>query len=353
MNNNYKKCIFKDHKDIDATSYCLECKIYMCSECSNHHQGLCSNHHQYNLDKELKDIFIDICKEENHLLKLEYYCKTHNQLCCVACIAKIEGKGNGKHKNCEVFFIENIKDEKKNKLKENIKYLENLSNNFESSIKELKTIFENINKSKEELKMKIQNIFTQLRNALKEREDELLSEIDSRFNNDFCNENIIKDYENLPNNIKISLEKGKLINNEWDDNNKLSSIIFDCIDIENNIKNVNVINDIIDNIKKCNLKLDIDIDFTSGSESIDNWVQKIKNFGEISKFKTTLFDDSVILKKKNDIEKFSKLLLSNNLKINNMKLIYRLNRDGKTLHTFKNKVNNKSNLICLFYLYLV
>ena len=63
----------------------------------------------------------------------------------------------------------------------------------------------------------------------------------------------------------------------------------------------------------------------------------------ISKF----FDDSVILKDKNDIEKFYKLI-QNNIKINNMKLIFRLNKDGKDLQAFKNKVNNKSNLIILF-----
>ena len=71
------------------------------------------NHHQYNLDKDFNNIFFDICKEENHSLKLEYFCKNHNQLCCVACIAKIGGKGKGQHKDCDICFIENIKDEKK------------------------------------------------------------------------------------------------------------------------------------------------------------------------------------------------------------------------------------------------
>ena len=342
MEKSQRKCLFKDHKDIDATSYCQECKIYMCNKCSNYHQGLLSKHHQYNLDKDLKDIFIDICKEENHPLKLEYYCKNHNQLCCVACIAKIEGKGYGKHNNCEICFIENIKDEKKNKLKENIKYLEDLSKNFEDSIKELKEIFENIDKNKEELKLKIQKIFTQLRNALNEREDELLSDADKEFNTNFCDENIIKDCQNLPNKIKISLEKGKLINNEWDDNNKLSSLIYDCINIEDNINNINIVND---NIKKCKLNYEVKIDLMEGKKSVDNLIKKIKNFGKvmISKF----FDDSVILKDKSDIEKFYKLI-SNNIMLNNMKLIFRLNKDGRDFQTFINKVNNKSNLIFLY-----
>ena len=33
--------------------------------------------------------------------------------------------------------------------------------------------------------------------------------------------------------VKLSLEKGKLIDKEWNDKNKLNSIINDCINIEN------------------------------------------------------------------------------------------------------------------------
>ena len=57
-------------------------------------------------------------------------------------------------------------------------------------------ILDKINESKEELKLKIQKIFTNLRNILNEREDTLLSEIDNIFNNEFCNEDIIKKVKN-------------------------------------------------------------------------------------------------------------------------------------------------------------
>ena len=65
---------------------------------------------KYNLESE---IFTGMCTEKNHSNKLEYYCKNHNQLCCVACIAKIKGKGNGEHKDCDVCFIKKIKNTKK------------------------------------------------------------------------------------------------------------------------------------------------------------------------------------------------------------------------------------------------
>ena len=109
MEDKLKKCSFKEHKDIDAISYCQECKVYMCNKCSNYHQGLLENHYIYNLYKVINETFIDICKEKNHPIKLQYFCKDHNILCCGLCITKLEGKGNGKHKVCNISFIEKIK----------------------------------------------------------------------------------------------------------------------------------------------------------------------------------------------------------------------------------------------------
>ena len=166
-----KKCSFKTHKESNAISFCEQCKIFMCNKCLNHHKELFENHQQYNIDKNNNDIFIDICKEKGHEKKLEFFCKVHNELCCGLCISKLNEKGYGQHKDCDVCSIENIKDEKKNKLNENIKYLQDLSNNLENTINELKTIFENINKSKEELKLYFQKIFTKIRSAINERED--------------------------------------------------------------------------------------------------------------------------------------------------------------------------------------
>ena len=163
------KCSFKTHKESDAITFCEQCKIFMCNKCLNLHKGLFENHQQYNIDKNNNDIFIDICKEKGHEKKLEFFCKVHNELCCPLCIVKLNEKGYGQHKDCDVCSIENIKDEKKNKLNENIKYLQDLSNNLENTINELKTIFENINKSKEELKLYVQKIFTKIRSAINER----------------------------------------------------------------------------------------------------------------------------------------------------------------------------------------
>ena len=335
-----KKCSNKEHKDINAIYYCQDCKIYICNKCSNHHQELFNNHYIQNLDNN-KKIFIDICEEKNHPIKMEFYCKNHNKLCCVACISKIEVKGYGQHKDCDVCIIENIKEEKKNKLNDNIKYLEDLSNNLNNSIKEIKILFDKINERKEKLKLDIQKIFTKLRNQLNEREDELLLEIDNKFNSIFGNEDIIKESEKLPNKIKLSLENGKLKDNDWNDNSKLSSNINTCINIEDDIRTIKIIND---NIKKYKLNDDINIIFKIDDEFFENYFKMIKSFVQI----TNQFEiDSLILKSKDQIDKFYNLL-SNQIKINNINLLYRASRDGLNLNNMKNKINNKSNLIFLF-----
>ena len=160
-------------------------------------------------------------------------------MCCVSCIAKIKKNGKGQHHDCDVCVIDDIKEEKKNKLKDNIKSLEELYKTLAESINKLKTVFEKIDEKKENLKLKIQKVFTSIRNAINEREDFLLSEVDKQFNSLYLDEKTIKQSESFPNKIKISLEKGKALDKEWDDDNKLNSLINDCINIENNIQEIN------------------------------------------------------------------------------------------------------------------
>ena len=315
MENIKKKCSLNKHSESDAISYCQQCKAYLCNKCHNLHPEVHDNHNLINLDKNLNEIFIDICKEEGHNNKLEFFCKNHNSLCCLGCVCKIRVKGYGQHSGCNICYIDDIKDEKKNKLKENIIHLEKLFNKFESTINELKILFEKIDKGKEELKLKIQKIFTKIRNSLNEKEDKLLLEVDEKFNEKFIKEDIIRESEKIPNKIKISLEKGKLINEEWNDNN-LNSLINDCIDIENNIKKINEMNEIIN---KNNLNKNIKIDFSLNEEEINEYLNGIKSFGKI-----------III---SDEEKIN-YELYNNFDIKIKKPIYKLNT-----HT--------NNILCL------
>ena len=174
-----EKCSSLNHKEIDATLYCGECNIYMCNKCDKFHSEIFQNHNLIKLEKgnDITEIFTGFCKEKTHKDELQYFCKKHNILCCAKCITKLKGENNGQHSDCDICFIKDIENEKRNKLKENLKCLEDISINLEQKINELKLIYEKIEKSKEELKTNIQKIFTKLRNSLNVREDELLSYI--------------------------------------------------------------------------------------------------------------------------------------------------------------------------------
>ena len=270
------KCSLEEHKEIKAISFCPECRINMCNKCETHHSSLFKTHHSYNLNKA-DEIFTGFCQEKNHTIKLEYYCKNHNQLCCAACLCKLQEKGDGLHKDCQVCNVERIEDEKKNKLKENIKCLEDLENKFNINMNELKEVFQKIEKDKDDLKLKIQNIFTKIRNAINDREEQILTQVDNLYNNKYFNEEIIKKGDKLPKQIKLSLEKGKLIDKEWDKND-LYSNINDCINIENNIKKINIINE---SIKKCKTDNKIKFEFSPKEDSFNSFLESLNSFGKI------------------------------------------------------------------------
>ena len=272
-----KKCSSKDHSESNAIIYCIECKIYMCNKCEKYHSVLFANHHQYSLDKIINDVFTGFCIKNKHYIEFNYYCKTHNELVCPACIAKIKDDGLGQHTDCDVQLIKEIKDEKRNKLKENINILEDLSKALDKSINELKVIFDKISKNKEELVLNVQKIFTKIRNVLNEREDKLILEIEKKFNEIYFEEDLLRNIEKLPNKVKMSLDKGKLIDKEWKDN-ELNMMLYDCINIENNI---NYINEINQKINKFNSNNNRTIEFNPKEEGINQFLETIKKFGII------------------------------------------------------------------------
>ena len=178
---NKKKCSLKEHKEITANTYCIKCDIYMCNKCELFHSKLFQDHNLINIDKKNNDFFIGFCKEEKHKLELEFFCKTHNILCCAACIAKIRKNEFGKHKDFNICDIEDIKEEKEKKFMENFKLIQSFSEKNKNLIKNLNEILEKINEKKEELKLKIQQIFTKIRNELNKKEDELLANVDKLY----------------------------------------------------------------------------------------------------------------------------------------------------------------------------
>ena len=334
MENNIIKCSLENHKENNAVSFCTNCKIYMCNKCEKLHSELFLNHNQLRNDKikDLSDIFTGFCSEKNHPNELNYFCKTHNKLICPVCITKIKNKEIGQHTDCNVCSVEDIEDEKRNKLKDNIKTLKELSNNLEKSIDKLKNIYNTINEKKESVKKEIQTKFTEIRNELNNREDKLLEKVDKLFEEKFINDNIIKESEKLPQKIKLSLEKGEVINNEWNNKkNKLNFLINDCLNIENNINYINKIND---NIKTCN---SIDCNCKFDYNDINQLLDKIKNFGDIDQNKK-LFNSNIIFE-----QDLIKTWLDNRKFVS--ELLFRKSKDGTNLKDFHDKCDNKGTTI--------
>ena len=342
MEKNTIKCSSKEDQDIEAISYCGECKVYMCVNCDKFHSKLLSSHQTYSVNEQLDDIFSEFCQEKNHSNKLEFYCKTHNILCCAACTSKIGKDGIGSHKDCDVCFIEDIKKEKENKIKSNIEYLEELSKNLNDLInnfEDFRVLYERTVKNKEDLKMKIQDIFTVLRNDLNKREEELLLEVENYFNDICCEESLIKEVEDLPNKINLSLEKGKKI--DINNNNKLALFINNCINMENNVLDINKV---VENIKKFKngsyktIKFDYD-------EKFNLIKQNIKSLGKISYF----YFDSLIVKDDINQQKTVTNWISQKIKNNviNFEKIFTMSINGNSSKDFHKFCDNKGPTLTL------
>ena len=176
-------------------------------------------------------------------------------------------------------IIGEISIEKRNKLKENVNKLEGLFTQIEKPINEIKIKFEEIIKSKEDLILKVQVIFTKIRNALNFKEDQLLMDIEEKYKNNYLKEDLIEEIKRLPNKIKSSIDKGKIIEEQWDEKN-FNSLINDSIIIENSIQDINKFND---NIKKSGSNKYSKIEYSIDENQINNLLNTIKNFGKITK----------------------------------------------------------------------
>ena len=87
----------------------------------------------------------------------------------------------------------------------------------------------------------------------------------------------MKKYHNLPSKIKITLDKGKLIDKEWNDKN-LISFMNDSLNIENNIRNILMANE---DLEKYNSKKIYSIKYKTQNKEIDELIEKIKSFNDV------------------------------------------------------------------------
>ena len=339
MENATKKCSFEEHKEIDAIIFCQDCNIYLWYDCNLFHSKLFKKHHQYKIDDNSNNIelFTGLCKEKNHLLDLKYYCKTHNELCCAKCITKIKDEENGKHSTCDINLVEDFKNNIKSRLDEDKKSLEKNLLNFEQSIKELNGLYEKIVTYKEGIKINIQKKFTKIRNSLNNAEDKLLKEIDDKYNYLSSFENKIKNEEKFSIKSKNLLDKIISLDLNFE-NNKINSIINDCINIENNIKELSYINNLNKIFQKRN-QFFFKYEFIQNKDEDEILPNIINNF-YIKEDSKQIFDSYI-----NFDENLIKSWLGNKLFF--AELLYRKTRDGSSSKDFHSRCDNKGATITI------
>ena len=273
------KCYYNEHSEQTATNYCFKCKKFLCETCSTSHFDTNPKHNLFSVEKDLNLNFTGYCTEGNHPNKLDYYCSTHNNLCCAACLCKIKEKGDGQHTECNVCYIEDIKDAKKKMLNNNLKLLKKYSLNMKKMLSDIDNIFERVNPIKEEIIQIIKNIFDNFRKLLNIREKELLDEVESIYGENFFNQKSIKECSKFPTKIKYNMDKGKNVLEIWEDaekNGKLNLLINDSINIE---KSVSEIQNVKDKINSLNNKSQIQ--FCVQDDDIEEISEKIKNLGKV------------------------------------------------------------------------
>ncbi len=118
--------------------------------------------------------------------------------------------------------------------------MEKISKNLGESINTFNNILDKAIKEKENLKLKVQNTFTKIRNEINNKEDNILLNIDKYYDNLYFINDLIKQGEKLPNKVKNTLEKGKILNDESKDNKNLRLFISRCLDMENIIQKIDL-----------------------------------------------------------------------------------------------------------------
>ena len=181
-----------------------------------------------------------------------------------------------------------------------------------------------------------------IRNEINKREDELLLEVDNCFNKIYFKDEIMKEIDKLPNKINLSLKKGKEIEKNYNEG-KLNIFINECLNIENNIKDI--IN-IKENIKKYNDSTNLKIIFYPGEKECNKFLETIKTFGNIGI--NYFFNSSII---NNNINGQNILINWIKEKINKnsikFELIFKMSENGTSSDDFHKYCDNKGPTLTL------
>lgn len=271
-------CSLDDHKDKEAIIECENCDIKLCNECSKIHKKYLPKHNLI-LMNSLESFYLKYnCSYENHNKILNYYCENHNELCCALCLCIKEDSNFGIHNKCKILSINEIENIKKQNLTQNIKKLDDLTKKLEEKKEKISNILIQQEKNKEEIKKRVAIFFTEIRNTINEREDELIKIIEEIYEKENISNKELKNFEDIFKDSNYLLKIGNEILKLWDKDKKIE-MIKKCINIEKmNDKIDNFLKKLNDNESNTNF-----YNFYPIENEMEIFKKSLKNFGYIHK----------------------------------------------------------------------
>ena len=265
-------CFNDDHEEqVAATKFCPECKQFYCEDCLKLHNKLYKKHKPKALEDKI--IFKGMCNEYQHNEKYEYFCRTHNKLCCSKCTTKIKDETHGEHSNCEVCKLVDILSEKEKIFEENrAKINKKKYKLVNESIANFEKYRGNKVETKKSIKAQIEKAFQNYEKALAERKNQLLSNVDEIYKS-FKLEEYDKKITKLTN--KLSDISGLIgMSEEIKAENEMNTLIEFYCRVENDLNNINALNDEINkySTKRQNINFILDL---------DKFKKKLSQFGEV------------------------------------------------------------------------
>ncbi len=138
---------------------------------------------------------------------------------------------------------------------------------------------------------------------------------------------------------------------DTNENKNLNLLINDCIELENDIKNINIMKE---KVKKIDDIEKIKIEFYPDDEGINEFLQKVKSFGEIKNYDNYMLDNymfksSSIINNSIDYQKciINWIKEKTNKNISKFELIFKMSENGSTSDDFHNKCDNQGPLLIL------
>ena len=162
-------CRYED-KQIQATSFCVQCSKYLCTKCTAHHGDsvIFKGHSTMKLD--VPDVSVLECQEHNEEIK--YYCRPCSAVLCTVCAL-------GKHSKHDLLDITTALEQHRMSIQEYVDKLRTYITTYETKAEELAAIRKQKEAKVAENKTKVKQHVQDCIKKLQDEESRILSELDT------------------------------------------------------------------------------------------------------------------------------------------------------------------------------